>query len=145
MSDLGKEQLAAIVQEFRDRTLPKAAWTHRAHLIVAVWTCYHTDPAESLAMMRRQIIVYNEAVGTVNSDSGGYHETITRFWLHITRFFLARGKFETVEDACTAFLHSQWATRRLPLRYYSRQLLFSVTARHHWVEPDLEPLPSLDE
>jgi hypothetical protein len=30
--------------------------------------------------------------------------------------------------------------RDLPLRHWSRERLFSVEARHGWVEPDLAPL-----
>ena len=32
---------------------------------------------------------YNESVGGVNSDTEGYHETITRVFLHGVRLFLA--------------------------------------------------------
>ena len=35
---------------------------------------------------------YNESVGGVNSDSEGYHETITRVFLHGVRLFLERGR-----------------------------------------------------
>jgi len=37
------------------------------------------------AMIRR----YNQSVGGVNSDTGGYHETITQASLHMTRALLA--------------------------------------------------------
>ena len=37
---------------------------------------------------------YNESVGGVNSDSEGYHETITRVFLRGVRLFLAEANLE---------------------------------------------------
>ena len=39
-------------------------------------------------------------------------------------------------------LRSDVGRRDWPLRFYSRELLFSVAARRGFVEPDLMPLPT---
>jgi hypothetical protein len=36
----------------------------------------------------------------------------------------------------------QHGERELPLRYYSREQLFSVRARRFWLPPDRMPLPA---
>ena len=80
---------------------------------------------------------YNEASGTANTDSGGYHETITQFYL------LALGSCRArlpaglpLHEQANRVLASRFAARELPLDYWSRERLFSVEARRVWVPPD---------
>ena len=93
--------------------------------------------AEIAGLIRR----FNESVGGVNDDMGGYHDSITRAYVAGVRLFLA----ETAETGLTArvnaLLASAMGRRDWPLRFYSRDLLFSVAARRGFVEPDLAPLP----
>ena len=59
--------------------LPKAAWTHEAH--VAIGACYVLRYGESAVNeLRRGIKRHNAAVGTVDTPTSGYHETLTCFW-----------------------------------------------------------------
>lgn len=37
-----------------------------------------------------------------------------------------------------------WAHKDLPFEFYSRELLMSKKAGHHWVEPDLKPLQAIE-
>jgi hypothetical protein len=78
----------------------------------------------------------------VNSDSEGYHETITRMFLHGVRLFLEEADpAEPLHELVNELLLSPMGGRDWPLRFYSRDLLFSVEARRHFVEPDLGTLP----
>ena len=83
------DEIERLATGFCDCTLPKAAWTHGAHFATALWlilTRADIDPERDMpAMIRR----YNQSVGGVNSDTGGYHETITQAPLHMTRALLA--------------------------------------------------------
>ena len=84
---------------------------------------------------------YNEATGGVNSDTEGYHETITQFYLKAIRAALARLPAGTaLWETCNRVIGSPFGDRAFPLAFYSRERLFSVEARRHWVEPDLKPL-----
>ncbi|MFZ9415304.1 MAG: hypothetical protein ACO3CS_10630, partial [Alphaproteobacteria bacterium] len=69
-----------IVHRFRARTLPREAWTHQAHLAVGLWHVLRHGEDAALAMLRDGIRAYNEAVGVPNSDTRGYHETVTRYY-----------------------------------------------------------------
>ncbi|MGB0175731.1 MAG: hypothetical protein ACPF9D_01105, partial [Owenweeksia sp.] len=69
--------------------LPKPEWTHEAHLVVAIWYSSLYPFEEALSLVRQNITAHNESVGTPNTDTEGYHETITRFWLMVARHFLA--------------------------------------------------------
>jgi hypothetical protein len=78
----------------------------------------------------------------VNSDSEGYHETITRVFLHGVRLFLSEADLEDpLHELVNELLLSPMGKRDWPLRFYSRERLFSVEARRHFIEPDLQALP----
>jgi hypothetical protein len=85
---------------------------------------------------------YNESVGGVNDDTQGYHETITRVFLHGVRLFLAEADLgEPLHELVNELLLSPMGRRDWPLRFYSAERLFSVEARRHFVPPDLAALP----
>jgi hypothetical protein len=124
------------------RSLPRAEWTHEAHLAATTYLLLKRpdiDVDKELAGLIRR---YNESVGGVNSDTEGYHETITRVFLHGVRLFLAEADCtEPVHELVNELLLSPMGRRDWPLRFYSPERLFSVEARRHFVEPDLRELP----
>lgn len=125
------------------RTLPRADWTHEAHLAATVWLLRERPDIDVDAAIATLISRYNEAVGGVNDDRGGYHDTITRVSLSGVRCHLAeRDPAEPLAACVNALLASPAGGRDWPLRFYSRTLLFSVAARRGFVPPDLAPLPS---
>jgi hypothetical protein len=78
----------------------------------------------------------------VNSDTEGYHETITRVFLHGVRLFLSEADpHEPVHELVNELLLTPMGRRDWPLRFYSPERLFSVEARRKFVPPDLAALP----
>jgi hypothetical protein len=132
----GSSQSDELVRRFRERTLSKAEWTHAAHLRVGLWHVLHYPPDEALALLRTGICALNESHGNANTDSGGYHETITRFYVTWIRRYVDRVGRERPVDELAEELVAAAGDSKLPLRYYSRELLFSVAARRVWVTPD---------
>ena len=127
-----------IAQRLIDRTLPKIEWTHEAHLRAGLWHVLHHGPAAALELLRTRIAAYNESVGTPNTDTSGYHETITHFYVIVIGGFLAAADRTLSIDQLATRLIAEHGDRQLPLRYYSEQCLFSVAARQSWIEPDLK-------
>lgn len=123
------------------RTLPKEEWTHGAHLTAAVTLLTKIGVEQAISEMPGLIRCYNKSVGGVNSDTEGYHHTITVFYLKLISAFCAHCSHRTVGDQATALLGSPLAERDFPLQCYSKDLLFSVEARRHWHPPDLTDLP----
>lgn len=124
----------AFVNAWEAGVLPKEQWTHAAH--VAVGACYAVRyPGLSLDHMRRGIIRHNEAVGTPNTDTSGYHETITRLWVGVLESAVA-GCSGPWEAACLA-VERFGSERSLYRCYYSFDVVCSVEARRIWVPPDL--------
>jgi len=126
-------------------TLPKAEWTHEAHLAACLWLLTERPDIDMDVEIAGIIRRYNESVGGVNDDTQGYHETITRAYVAGTRAFLRgwRGG-ERLAERVNGLLSSPAGRRDWPLAFYSRERLFSVTARRSFVEPDRAPLPYID-
>lgn len=116
-----------------DATLPKAAWTHAAHVATGYTLVTRLGADDALTELRRAIPRLNDAHGTPNNDHDGYHDTLTVYFTAAIADCVRRGlDLETT----TATLGTT-----APLAHWSRERLFSVLARRGWVEPDLAALP----
>ena len=135
-----------LVAAFENRTLPKAEWTHGAHLTMGFWYVTHLPPEAALDKVRAGILRLNESHGVVSTPTSGYHETITRAYMRLIAAHLAEESAEEVAES------GEWdhranrvlerlGARDLLLTYYTRERLMSPAARAAWVEPDLEELP----
>jgi hypothetical protein len=133
-------EILALVRRFDDCTLPREEWTHAAHLTVALWHLLECDWPEAVARVRAGIQRYNAAHGIHTTPTGGYHETLTLFWLRHVRAFLEMGRNEGRSLVALANDLADSADRSLPLKYYTRERLFSTEARAAWVKPDLKCL-----
>ena len=123
-----------------DCSLPKIEWTHAAHFAAAFWLLGRSE-ADAARDMPRLIRAYNVATGVPNSDSSGYHETITLGSLRAARAWLLARPEAALHEALMELLRSEYGRSDWLLSYWSKAVLFSVTARRGWVEPDLRPLP----
>ena len=124
------------------RTLPRDEWTHEAHLATTTYLLLRRPDVDVDRQLADFIRRYNESVGGVNDDTQGYHETITRLFLHGVRLFLAEAILkEPLHALVNGLLLSPMGRRDWPLRFYSPGLLFSVEARRNFVPPDLAALP----
>lgn len=124
------------------RALPRAEWTHEAHLAATAYLLLCRADIDLDAELPDLIRGFNESVGGVNSDHEGYHETITRLFLRAVGQFLETADRERpLRALVNDLLQSDAAARDWPLRFYSRERLFSVEARRGFVAPDLAPLP----
>jgi hypothetical protein len=139
---LSDDAVARVGEGLLARTLPRDEWTHEAHLAATTYLIL-THPEIDLdkelpGLIRR----YNESVGGVNDDTQGYHDTITRVFLHGVRLFLGEADPEApLHELVNELLLSPMGRRDWPLRFYSAERLFSVEARRHFVPPDLAALP----
>jgi hypothetical protein len=120
------------------RTLPKAEWTHEAHLAACLWLLTEWPDIDVEHDLPAIISGYNEAVGGVNDATQGYHHTITLTYVAAIRGFLSRMPAgHSLAGCVNALLNAPEGRRDWPLRHYSRDTLFSVEARLGYVPPDL--------
>jgi hypothetical protein len=125
-------------------TLTRPDWTREAHLAACLYVIEQRPdivPERDLPDIIRR---FNESVGGVNSDTEGYHETITQCFVRAVRLFLARtDPALPLVEKVNRLLRSEEGRRDWPLCFYDPKTLFSVEARRGWVEPDLAALPGL--
>lgn len=139
---LSEAAVAAVAHGMIERSLPKAEWTHAAHFAACLWLLRDRSAARVAADMPGLICAYNEATGGENTDTAGYHHTITLASIAAAAAFLGRYPEEhplhaVVDDLMASPLGDPgWL-----MAYWSRPRLFSAEARRGWVEPDIRAFP----
>ncbi|MGB3636236.1 MAG: hypothetical protein WBA39_01395, partial [Rivularia sp. (in: cyanobacteria)] len=121
--------IKSLIAKFENCTLARSEWNHRAHLTVAVWYLNRYDEQEAINRIRQSIQRYNVNIGIKTTKDGGYHETLTLFWIRIVSHYLSvnRGKNSILETAIAVY--RTYNDKYLPFQYYSRDLLMSWEAR----------------
>ncbi len=139
MTSLSDTDIERIARGVMDRTLPKAEWTHAAHFAAALWLItQHGEDA--VRVMPGLIRAYNEATGTPNTDTSGYHETITLASLRAARSVMRAHEGAALAEMLAALMESEFGKSGWPLAYWRKETLFSREARRVWVEPDVQGL-----
>jgi hypothetical protein len=110
---------------------------HREHLELA-WNLLRRDPIDRAA---DSMVAAIRHVARLHGAEDKYHETLTRSWMH----FVAVHDQRWGADSFDGFIerNPDLLDRRLIEHFYSRELLFSESARGAWADPDIRPLPAL--
>jgi hypothetical protein len=135
------EEIFTIGRGLLNRTLPKTVWTHAAHFAATLWLLRCRPEIEIAREMPEFIRAYNEATGGANTDTSGYHETITQASIRAARAFLVETPMQPLFVTCNALMVSRLGDPEWLMEYWTRPRLFSAEARRAWVEPDLRELP----
>ena len=139
---LSDEAVARVGEGLLACDLPRPEWTHEAHLAATTYLLLRHPEVDLDAELPGLIRRYNESVGGVNSDTEGYHDTITRAYLRGVRLFLEEADTRRpIYELVNELLMSPMGRRDWPLRFWSKDRLMSVGARRGWVEPDLAAMP----
>jgi hypothetical protein len=134
--------VARVGEGFLARNLPREEWTHEAHLAATTYLLLRHPEIDLDTELPGLVRRYNESVGGVNTDTEGYHDTITRVFLHGIRLFLSEADRNVpLDDLVDGLLLSPMGHRDWPFRFYSRDRLFSLDARRAFVAPDMAALP----
>ena len=137
-----EDAVARVGEGLLARTLPRPEWTHEAHLAATTYLLLKHAEIDLDATLPGMIRAYNERVGGVNDDTQGYHDTITRAFLHGVRLFLSEAdRAAPIDDLVNDLLHSPMGQRDWPLRFWSKDRLMSVEARRGYLPPDIAALP----
>jgi hypothetical protein len=133
-------EIEALVRAFEDGSLPRAEWTHREHLTVALWYLRQHPREKATRLIREGIIKYNEGHG----NTTGYHETITLAWVAVICGFLGERDRGQPLSALAGALLEEGGAKDYLLWFYSRDVLLSAEARRSWIPPDLRPIEDRD-
>lgn len=138
-TDLAIERIALGII---DRSLPKRDWTHEGHFAAALWLCRYRPELTRAEAIRTLISNYNDATDTPNTDTSGYHHTITLASMRAAQHFVDGDASEApLYIVLSKLMASRFGKSDWLLVHWSREVLFSVSARRKWVDPDLTPLP----
>jgi hypothetical protein len=132
------DEIKSLIERFENCTVTEKEFGHPEHLTVGLWYALDNDFETATGIVRRGIFKVNEAHAVPNTDTSGYHETLTVFWMRTVWNFLEKHKGEKTLATLANELINACGDSRLPLKFYSRELLFSAEARRSFIEPDLQ-------
>jgi hypothetical protein len=130
-------EIAEVVRGFETATISRDKWKHAEHLTVALhYLCLH-DIEQATAKMRDGIFKLLGAFGVDLSKEMPYHETLTIFWMQTVADFDASKNGSSLLDKANELVSKY--DKDYPLKFYSREFLFSDDARAGFLKPDIAP------
>src|SRR5881275_1452340 len=132
-----EEEILAVIRSFEEATISRDVWKHREHLTVALYYVIHHDIETATEKMRSGLLnLLTNGFGIDLEKEMPYHETITVFWIRTVADFEISANGSSFLDKANDLVSRY--DKDYPLRFYSRELLFSDEARKRFVRPDLE-------
>lgn len=132
-----EEEIAKIVSTFEDATVTRENWKHAEHLIVALVYLEDNDLADATEKMRTGIFnLLTNGFGIDLKKEMPYHETLTVFWMRTVCAYSLMMAGRSLTEKANGLVEK--FDKDYPLRFYSRELLFSDRARSEFVEPESE-------
>jgi len=127
-----------LLRAFESCAIPASAFHHREHLRVTwLYLCRDglADGAQNMAEGIRRL-------ARSHGHEDRYHETITRFWIHVVSLGMRDGS-EAASSDDFVDQHPHILDKHLMGVHYSTVALHAPAARAAFVEPDLRRLPAL--
>jgi len=130
-----EKEIAEIVRGFEDATISRDTWKHAEHLTVALHYVCHHDIDTATEKMRSGIFRLLGAFGVDLNKEMPYHETLTVFWMRTVARFNASRNGDSFLDKTNELVANY--DKDYPLKFYSREFLFSDEARAGYLDGDL--------
>lgn len=136
-------EIEELVKSFEDATVSRSDWRHAEHLVVALYYLTRHDIETATEKMRNGIFGLLAAFKVDLTKEMPYHETLTVFWMRtISEFNASKNGASLLEKANEVV---EKYDKDYPLKFYSREFLFSDEARVKFVEGDLKFHQSFSE
>ena len=129
------EEVSAVVRGFENGTISRAEWRHAEHLTVALYYVFHHDYETAYVKMRDGIFNLLKAFEVDFTKEMPYHETLTIFWLKTVDDYAKSRGGEPLFVIRNGLIEK--FDKDYPLKFYSRERLFSDEARTNFVEGNL--------
>lgn len=130
-----ESEIAEVVRSFEDGTISRDAWKHAEHLTVALYYLTHHDLETATEKMRNGIFNLLRSFGVDLTKEMPYHETLTVFWMRTVAEFNTSNNGTSLLDKTNEVVAKY--DKDYPLKFYSREYLFSDTAKTEFVDSDL--------
>lgn len=122
-----ENEILAVVRGFENGTISRADWRHAEHLTVALYYLSHHDFETATSKMRDGIFNLLKAFEVDLKKEMPFHETMTIFWLLTVANFADSKNGASIVETCNELIEK--FDKDYPLRFYSREFLFSDEAR----------------
>ncbi|MEJ7862944.1 MAG: hypothetical protein WKF90_15040 [Pyrinomonadaceae bacterium] len=130
-------EILALAREFENGTISRDKWNHAEHLTVGFYFIKNSSSLpEATDRMRGGILNLLKSFGVDLLKEMPYHETLTCFWMQAIDSFTRSNVNTSIVEVCNELVLE--LGKDLPLKFYSRELLFSEKVRAEFVEPDLQ-------
>ena len=129
-----EKEISDIVRGFENGAIARENWRHAEHLTVALFYLWHHNFEYSLVKIRDGIFNLLKAFEVDLRKEMPYHETLTIFWLKTVEDFKNSKNGCSMVEVCNELIEK--FDKDYPLRFYTRELLFSDKARTEFVEPN---------
>src|SRR4029079_14695198 len=123
-----------LVAAFARGTVARDKWKHAEHLHVGLYYLSRFDLETAIVEMRTGIVNLLRSFGVDLSKEMPYHETLTFFWMRTIAEFNASKNGASLAEKANELVEKY--DKDYPLRFYSREFLFSDEARARFVEGD---------
>lgn len=130
-----ESEILTLARAFENGTIPRGKWRHAEHLTVALYYVSHHDFETALTKMRGGIFNLLKAFEVDLAKEMPYHETLTVFWMRTIAAFARAKNGASIAEICNELIEN--FDKDYPLRFYSRERLFSDEARRNFAEGDL--------
>jgi hypothetical protein len=132
-----EKEILDLVRAFEAGTISRADWRHAEHLTVAMYYLLDMPLTDAVGKMRRNLVNHLRMAGVDLEKEMPYHETLTVFWMRAVNDFLASANRASMLDKANELVGK--FDKDYPLRFYTREYLFSDEARAGFVEGDISP------
>jgi len=131
-----ENEIIELVRSFEEATIAREAWGHAEHLTVGLYYLMHHETEVATGRMRDGIFnLLTKGFSVDLTKEMPYHETLTVFWMRtIAEFSSSSSNVSLLEKANSLV---EVFDKNYPLRFYSREVLFSEDARKEFIEGDL--------
>ena len=130
-----EKEIADLVRSFENATISRDKWKHEKHRTLALHDLRLHDIATATEKMRSGILNLLRSFGIELSKEMPYHETLTIFWMRTVADFNATKNGASLLDKANDLVATY--DKDYPLKFYTREILFSDEARTAFVEGDL--------
>ena len=130
-----ESEIASVVCGFENATISRDKWKHAEHLTVALHYLSLYDIDTATEKMRSGILNLLRSFGIELSKEMPYHETLTVFWMRTVAEFNASKNGTFLLDKANELVANY--DKDYPLKFYTRDYLFSDEARARFVVGNL--------
>jgi hypothetical protein len=130
-----EKEISDVVHAFERGTISRNDWKHAEHLTVALYYLSRRDFDAAYTKMREGIFSLLRQFGVDFSKEMPYHETITVFWLKPVEECRQTRNENLIAEIYNEIIEK--FDKDYPLKFYTRERLFSDEARKTFIAPDL--------